>query len=171
VSTGPHTPDDPQNPPPDATGRRQRGKGTTGRAGAREVAAGHLAAGSTLAAAATAAGIGERTLQRWAAEDAGFDALVQALRRRMVDAALGKLSDGMTRAADVLRELLDHEDATERRLAAGKLIELGLKVKDAAELEQRVRDLEAKLGGQADGGDTRPGEATGGDGQRQADAT
>jgi hypothetical protein len=95
-----------------------RGRGTTGRAGARELAAALLAAGSTIKDAAAKVGVGERTLRTWLDGDPKFQAMVQALRRRMVDAALGKLADGMAKAAEVLRELTENADPDVRHKAA-----------------------------------------------------
>jgi hypothetical protein len=67
-----------------------------------------LAAGQTLREAAVAVGIGERTAtRRWA--DPEFRRLVAELRGAAVERATGKLAEGMTEAADVLRELLNAE--------------------------------------------------------------
>jgi hypothetical protein len=106
--------------------------------------AAELAAGKTVREAAGRAGISERTAHR-RLEDSTFRARIAALRAEMLSAASGRLADGMVAAADVLRKLLAHRDANIRRQTAAKLLELGLRVREVVELEQRVQDLEAKL--------------------------
>src|SRR4051794_32739526 len=78
-----------------------RGRGTTGRANAREAAAVALATGATFKAAAAAVGMHERTLRKWNDEDETFRALVTKLRADMVSEALGWLNSGMTEASNV----------------------------------------------------------------------
>lgn len=112
-----------------------------GRSGADERLAAELAAGKTVHDAATAAGIADRTAFRRLA-DHTFKARVAELRSAMVATATGRLVDGMTEAATVLRSLLDSTDEHVRHKAAVKLIELGLKVTELAELEARVNRLE-----------------------------
>jgi hypothetical protein len=56
--------------------------------------------------------------------------------------AAGRLADGMTEAAGVLRAGLTDPDANIRHKSAVKLIELGVKVMELAELELRVEELE-----------------------------
>jgi hypothetical protein len=112
-----------------------------GRVSADDRLAAELAAGKTVRDAATAAGVAERTAHRRLA-DPGFKAHVADLRGQMVAAAAGQLADGMGEAAGVLRALLGSEDEHVRHKAAVKLIELGLKVVELAELERRVSELE-----------------------------
>jgi hypothetical protein len=162
VSDTPANPDTPQNPPPDARGRRGRGKGTTGRAGAKDVAAAHVAAGRTLKDTAAAANVSERTVQRWTAGDAAFQARVAELRSAMVAEAAGRLASGMGAAAVTLLLLLKSKDEDVRHKAAVKVIELGLKVRDQTEIEERLARVEEQLtGGKTDGGDARAGEEAG----------
>jgi hypothetical protein len=67
-----------------------------------------VAAGQTLLDAAGAAGISERTAaRRWA--DNGFRCRVARLRGDMVQRSLGRMADGMSEAADMLRSLLAAE--------------------------------------------------------------
>lgn len=115
----------------------------SGRQRADEVLAAAVAAGHTLRDAAKLAGVGERTAsRRWA--EPGFQRKIVALRAAMVERALGRLSDGMTQAADKLRELLDARSEAVRLGAARSLLELGVKLREAVELEQRVAGLEAR---------------------------
>jgi hypothetical protein len=101
-----------------------------------------LAAGDSIAAAAAKAGMGERTAYRRLA-DPDFRRRVAELRAEMIGRALGKLADGMTEAADVLRQLLAGQTPPAVRLGAARsILELGVKLRESVELEQRVAALE-----------------------------
>jgi len=101
-----------------------------------------LAAGQTVRDAAAAAGIGERTATRRLA-DTAFRRRVAELRGEMVGRALGRMADGMSEAADVLRQLLAAESESVRLGACRALLELGVKLRESVELEARVAALEA----------------------------
>lgn len=115
-----------------------------GRRTADEKLAAELAAGKSVREAATSAGVSERTAFRRLG-DAAFKARVAELRSEMVRTAAGRLVDGMTEAAGVLRAGLTDPDANIRHKSAVKLIELGVKVTELAELEQRVEELEQMI--------------------------
>jgi hypothetical protein len=115
-----------------------------GRRNADDALALALAGGATLRDAAAAVGIGERTAtRRWA--DATFRLRVSEMRGDMVARALGKMADGMSEAADVLRKLLAAESESVRLGAVRSLVELYLKMRESVELEQRLTDLEQRL--------------------------
>lgn len=114
------------------------------RASADERLATELAAGKTVRDAAGTVGLGESTVYRRLADPA-FKARVSEIRSLMVSTAAGVLADGMAEASQVLRKLLAHKDPNVRRLAAAKMIELGLKVAEVAALEQRLAALESVL--------------------------
>jgi hypothetical protein len=114
-----------------------------GRQNADEALALALASGQTLRLAAEAAGIGERTAaRRWA--DAEFRRRVSVLRGDLVGRALGRMADGMSAAADVLRQLLAAESESVRLGAARSLLELGVKLREAVEMEERLAAVEAR---------------------------
>ena len=94
------------------------------RAQNKELAAAALAGGSTIAAAALAAKVDPRTVAKWKADDSAFRSRVAELRAEMVSRALGKLSDTMSSAADVLVALLTDTDANVRLRSARAVIEL-----------------------------------------------
>jgi hypothetical protein len=108
---------------------------------AAEAAALALAAGKTYAAAAEKAGIGERTLYRWAKRPA-FKRQVAELRGRLISTAVGKLSKSMTAAAKVMTGLLKSDDENVRHKAARSVLELTTKLRDSEELDQRISELE-----------------------------
>ena len=113
-----------------------------GRRNADEPLAVALAAGRTIREAAEAAGVGERTATRRAAEPE-FRRRVAALRGAMVQAALGRLSDGLTEAADALRKLLRAKRESVRLGAARAIHELACKLRESVDLEERIAALEA----------------------------
>jgi hypothetical protein len=115
-----------------------------GRQNADEALALALAAGQTLRDAAAAVGIGERTAtRRWA--DPAFRRRVAELRGGMVSRALGTLADGMSDAAGTLRKLLDAEAESVRLGAARSILELGTKLRESVELEERMAELETQM--------------------------
>jgi hypothetical protein len=100
-----------------------------------------LASGQTVRDAARIAGIGERTATRRLAEP-DFRRRIAELRGEMVGRALGKMADGMTAAADTLRQLLTASSDTVKLGASRALLELAVKLREAVELEERVTALE-----------------------------
>ena len=113
----------------------------SGRRNADEALALALASGQTLRVAAAAVGIGERTAaRRWS--DAAFRRRVSELRGDMVSRGLGRMADGMTAAADVLRQLLAAESESVRLGAARSILELGNKLRESVDIEERLAALE-----------------------------
>ena len=131
-----------------------------GRSNADDVLAAALAAGKSHREAAAAAGVSEKTTYR-RLQDPAFRARVAELRSAMTAKALGRLTDGMTAASDALNKLVSHRDPNVRHKAATKVIELALKVRDQAELEERLARVEQLLAGGAenapDGGQDQEG--------------
>jgi HEAT repeat protein len=94
--------------------------------------------------AAETAGVSERTAtRRWA--DPEFRRRVSVLRGELVGQALGRLADAMTSAANVLRQLLAAESENVRLGAARSLLELGVKLRESVELEERLQSLEERM--------------------------
>ena len=123
-----------------------------GRRNADDLLAVELAAGKTLRDAAAAAGIAERTAtRRWA--DPEFRVLVFQRRGDMVGRAVGELTDGMTTAAKTLRELLTCDSLAVRLGAARSLLEIGVRLRESLELEERVRMLEESENNDDEGDD------------------
>jgi hypothetical protein len=103
-----------------------------------------VAAGQTLRDAAPAAGVSERTAaRRWA--DATFRHRVNELRADMVQRSMGRMAESMTEAAGVLRQLLGAESESVRLGAARSLLELGVKLRESVELEQRLLAIERRM--------------------------
>jgi tetrahydromethanopterin S-methyltransferase subunit G len=103
-----------------------------------------LAAGKAVADAADAAGVSERTAYR-RLDDAGFRGRVTTLRGDMIGRAVGQLADASTKAVQTLTELLVADSATVRLGAARSILELGMRLRDANEIEERLSTLEQKV--------------------------
>jgi hypothetical protein len=101
-----------------------------------------LAAGLTVRDAAALAGIGERTAARRMADPA-FHRNVKAARAEMVSRGLGKLAEAATLAVDTLRSLLGAESESIKLGAARAILEIGSKLRESVELEERIATLEA----------------------------
>jgi hypothetical protein len=115
-----------------------------GRKSGDQVLAVALASGLTVEAAARQANVAPRTVYRRLG-DPDFLREVDTLRADMVGQALGRLTESMTAAADTLRALLAARGESVRLGAARSILELPLRLREAAELAQRVRDLEGRL--------------------------
>lgn len=109
----------------------------------QEAAAVLLAAGTTLAEAARRGKVGTTTLKRWN-RDPAFTRRVAELRGEMTSRALGRLADGMASAADTLGFLARKAKQEAVRLAAARaVLELGAKLREVVEFEERITALEA----------------------------
>ena len=117
-----------------------------GRRNADEALATALALGQSLRDAAASAGVSERTAARRQAEP-DFRRRVSELRAELVKGSLGRLADGMSEAADVLRRLLSAEAESVRLGAARSLLDLGVKLRESVEIEERLAALERELNG------------------------
>src|SRR5262245_16826033 len=117
-----------------ATGRKSEAK--------REAVALALAGGQTAKAAAAACDVAERTVGNWLAE-AEFARRVDELRAAMVERAMGRMTNAMTKAASTLRKLLEHTDGRIRLGAAKAILEGAAKLRETVVLEARLQVLEA----------------------------
>lgn len=112
----------------------------------QEAAAVALAAGRTYAEAARAADAGERTVKTWVYQVPAFARRVAELRREMTARALGRLTDCMAGAADVLDQLAQQgRSETVRCSAAKAVLELATRLRESVELEERLAAVEAVL--------------------------
>jgi hypothetical protein len=128
-----------------------------GRKNADEALALALATGQTLACAAQAAGVSERTAaRRWAGP--AFRRRVSELQSEVVARAQGKTADGMAEAADVLRALLSARSDTVKLGACRALLEMGTRIHESVNLTQRMAAVETALGKQLQGNPDVPPE-------------
>jgi hypothetical protein len=98
----------------------------------------------TIKAAAETVSISERTLRTWL-KLTGFRCAFRAARAELLEDATCKLAQGATEAAETLRALLNSASPTVQLGAARAILELGPKLQQAAEMEQRLSEVEALL--------------------------
>lgn len=105
-----------------------------------------LAGGKSRAEAATVAGVGERTIWRWERDPAFKAAQREAEQRLMQGLVIGLLAL-RDKAIDALDELLSPSAPARVRLQAARAT-LGalLRAREVVTLENRITELEAKLG-------------------------
>jgi hypothetical protein len=103
-----------------------------------------LAAGHTQDEAARETGAGTRTIKTWLHDLPTFTRRITELRAEMTSRALGRLTADMASAADTLGYLSRKAKSETVRLGAARaLLELGNKLRESNELEQRIAALEA----------------------------
>jgi hypothetical protein len=101
-----------------------------------------LARGLNVRAAAKASGYSERQTHRKLAEPV-FRRRVSEARGAIVGRAVGMLSAAGTEAARTLKKSLKSETDLVRLSAARSILELGNKLRETAELTERIEALEA----------------------------
>jgi hypothetical protein len=104
-----------------------------------------LAAGRSVADAASETGAGVRTIRRWMAADAAFGDRVQELRTELFALAVGRLSNLAGKAADLLGQLLESQSEGIRLQAARSVLEQAPKLRDSADLAGQVESLREQL--------------------------
>jgi hypothetical protein len=103
-----------------------------------------LACGATVESAARAAGISARTAHRRLKEEA-FQKSLRDLRAEMVQRTAGMLTASGMEASKTLIDLLNTANPPAvRRSAAQTILELGLKLRENTEMEERLAALEAR---------------------------
>jgi hypothetical protein len=106
-----------------------------------------VACGATVEAAERKAGVSESTTYRRLAE-AGIRRRLQALRADMVQRAAGLLTTAAVEAVKTLLELQKASAPYAVRLGAARaVLEIGTKLREAADLEERLAVLEEQLVG------------------------
>jgi hypothetical protein len=107
-----------------------------------------LAGGRAIKTAAAEAGISERTAERWVREPE-FLAHVSELRRRMVDAAVGKVAEALCYSVDVMIELLVEENPSIRLRAAEAIRDTLIRLRENANYDERLTRLEVEHAGKS----------------------
>jgi hypothetical protein len=112
---------------------------------AQELAIAALAAGSSHGEAAEVASVSKRTIVRWMTAP-GFREEVDSQKAARVARVSGLLLDAGSEAVVVLRRELDGERAVDRVRAASLLLSHGLRFRQHGEVEDRLREIERRLG-------------------------
>ncbi len=100
-----------------------------------------LATGATVREAAERAGGDERTAHRRLA-DADFRRAVSEARGRLFDAARGRLAGLASKAVETLARLMESDKPSEALGAAKVVSELGPRLRESTEFEERINRLE-----------------------------
>jgi hypothetical protein len=104
-----------------------------------------LACGATVEVAARQAGVSESTAYRRLAEPA-FRQRLQRVRADFVQRTAGTMTAAATEAVRTLLELLKPAAPPPVRLGAAKaVLEIGVKLREIAEVEERLAALEERL--------------------------
>ena len=116
------------------------------RKGAEEALLQALVCGATVENAARKAGVGERTAYR-RLQDPKFLQRLAELRLEMIQRTAGMLTGAGPVSVKTLVDLQQDVAvaAAVRRCAARDVLEMGLKLRDHAEVKDRLADVEARL--------------------------
>ncbi|MFE6742323.1 hypothetical protein [Streptomyces tubercidicus] len=101
-----------------------------------------LAQGEPTRAAAKAAGVSTRTVERWCT-DPEFALSVRDTRTELLNTAVGQLAAGAAEAVTALRAALVDDDGRNRVQAARTLLDAVLSLRESLDLEQRLAAIEA----------------------------
>jgi hypothetical protein len=116
-----------------------------GRRNADQVLAMSLACGATIEAAAKSTGLSEATVYR-RLKDPDFQKQLQDIRVDMVQRTAGMLSASAMEAVKTLLSLQQMAVPAAVRLGAARaILEIGIKIREAANLEQRLANLEQQM--------------------------
>jgi AcrR family transcriptional regulator len=104
-----------------------------------------LACGATVEAAAKQCGLAERTIYR-RLKDADFKSRLQAVRSDMVGRSAGLLTAAASEAVRTLLALQKESAPPSVRLGAARaVLEVGMKLREVVDLQNRMEELEAML--------------------------
>ncbi|WP_020473435.1 hypothetical protein [Zavarzinella formosa] len=105
-----------------------------------------LACGASYDAAASKAGTSVTTVKR-RLQDPVFRARLRELRGEMFQRATSMLTASAVEAVRTLVDLMKHESPHATRLGAARaVLELGVRLRETAELQDRIARLETELG-------------------------
>ncbi len=107
----------------------------------------------TIAGAARKSGVARSTIYNWL-ERPEFASEVGRVRGLLFTEALDLINAGMAKAIAKLLEALDHHNAMIRLRAASEVARLGMEMRQGAEVEAKLRELEERartLTGRRDG--------------------
>ncbi|HEV2124253.1 MAG TPA: hypothetical protein VGW38_15960 [Chloroflexota bacterium] len=108
-----------------------------------------IAAGATQEQAAKQAGVSPRTVARRLA-DPEFQRQVDETRAATLRQATDRLSAASLAAVATLLKLLNADSESARLGAARAILELGAKLRESQDLEQRIAALEQRIGQQGE---------------------
>ena len=105
-----------------------------------------LAAGGTLADAAKAAGVTQRTVRNWRADEVAFADAVDDTRSLMLAETAGLLAATTTTAARRLEEIIETGEERHQLAAARVVLDMAARYRSDRALEDRISALEMAVG-------------------------
>jgi len=99
----------------------------------------------TIAAAATACGVSERSLWRWL-QDADFQKKYREAQRAVVDGAIGELQAATIEAVKTLRRNLNCGNSFAENSAAQAILTHSFKAIELSELRAEIEEIKRMLG-------------------------
>jgi hypothetical protein len=102
-------------------------------------------------AAAQSAGVSRSTFYRWLDDCPAFKIELDRGRRALFSEALSRLAGATARAVDVLTEAMSGRNTAERGRAAGRVLDLALRIAEFEQLDARLAALEEASGVQVGG--------------------
>jgi hypothetical protein len=112
---------------------------------------GFLLDSGNVQAAAQSAGVSRSTFYRWLDDCPAFKAELDRGRRTLFSEALSRLAGAAARAVDVLAEAMSGRNTAERGRAAGRVLDLALRIAEFEQLDARLAALEEASGVQVGG--------------------
>lgn len=129
-----------------------------------------LADARTVAGAARQAGVSRSSVYNWLKDEA-FRAEVGRVRDLLFQEALDMVNGAMAKAVGKLVEQLDHGSSSIRYKAAAEICRLGMEIRERAEIEAKLQDLEARaarlLASRKDSAITVPASSAGEEGSNE----
>jgi len=101
-----------------------------------------LAAGATLADAAKAAGVTQRTVRNWRNDEVAFADAVDDTRSLMLAETAGLLAATTTTAARRLEEIIDTGEERHQLAAARVVLDMAARYRSDRAIEDRIQALE-----------------------------
>ena len=104
----------------------------------------HIVSSPTYTKGCKKAKINKTTLYKWLKEPE-FKAELDRQRDEIAAEAFGVLTQGLTRAAETLVNLLDNKDDRLKRLTAKDVIDFIIRHKENEDLDERLKEVEKQL--------------------------
>ncbi len=103
-----------------------------------------LIQGPTIEAAAKAANVGYTTLRRWLKDNKDFQTAYRASMSELLEGAENEARRSLSSALSVLKEIMEDSGTPPpaRIQAARSVLEYGLRLVEAVDIDRRVSDLE-----------------------------
>jgi hypothetical protein len=110
----------------------------------KEQAIAALLSSPTIASAAKAVGVSERTIRNWL-KDPEFAAAYRRARQQVVEVTIGRIQQLTAPAAHTMEELLEEGSPAERLRVASMVMTYALKGLETADTQARLEEMERRI--------------------------